>query len=83
MKLSKGLHTQENIYHFNGDKNNQRAEIIFTFINQSGLEKDSEWMFKKCNFTPISQVYTESDWEFLAALADKIKEISKTLSKTK
>jgi hypothetical protein len=55
----------------------QRAEITIQFINDEGLKNTGYWEFVNCNFEPEKIPYTLEDWEFLAAINDKIKSLTK------
>jgi hypothetical protein len=55
----------------------QRAEITIQFINDEGIKNTGYWEFISCNFSPEKIPYTLDDWEFLAAINDKIKSLIK------
>ena len=81
MKLSTTKIEQRRSYFFVGNDLKQTAEIIFEFVNDTGLKNDGVWNFSKCNFYATGAFFKLEDWEFLAAVYEKIKELNKMLNK--
>lgn len=77
MKLTKQLVEERKTLLFHGEQNGQKAEITIEFVNDEGLKNTGYWRFIGCNFNPEKIPYTLSDWEFLSAINDKIKELIK------
>ena len=82
MKLTPQLIEKEIKFFFHGD-NKRKAEIVFQFVNQTGLKNEGVWDFRECRFVPERVFYTLSDWDFLSAINSKIIELNKSLNKTK
>ena len=77
MKLIKQRTKESRTIFFLGDDLRQRAEITIEFINDEGLKNTGHWDFVGCRFIPTHIPYTREDWEFLSAINDKIKELTK------
>jgi hypothetical protein len=80
MKLEPQRIVEFRTFLFNGVEG-QKAQIIFQFINDTGLKNDGRWDFMQCRFNTVKPLYTLDDWEFLEALNQKIREINKKLNK--
>lgn len=76
MKLTPQIITERKTLFFHGE-GEQRAEITIQFVNDAGLKKTGYWEFVSCKFVPEKLPYSLSDWEFLSAVNDKIKELTK------
>lgn len=77
MKLIKQRTEESRTIFFLEEENNQKAEITIKFINDEGLKNTVHWDFVSCRFIPTHIPYTREDWEFLSAINDKIKELTK------
>lgn len=77
MKLTKQLVEERKTLFFLGEQTCQKAEITIEFVNDEGLKNTGYWRFIGCNFKPERVPYSLSDWEFLSAINDKIKELIK------
>lgn len=76
MKLTPQIVEEIKTLYFHGD-NKQQAAITIKFVNDEGLKKTGYWEFVKCEFMPENTPYTINDWEFLASIYEKIKELTK------
>jgi hypothetical protein len=77
MKLSPQRTTEIKTILFHGDDDKQKAEITIQFINDEGLKNTGYWEFVRCKFETETIPYSESDWDFLEAISNKIKELTK------
>jgi hypothetical protein len=55
----------------------QTAKITIQFVNDEGSKKTGFWEFVKCEYKVPRGVYSKEDFDFLAAINDKIKELIK------
>lgn len=75
MKLIPQITSEIKTLLLQGEEITQKAKITIKFVNNEGLKRTGSWEFVDCKFQPTHIPYTLEDWEFLAAINEKIKEL--------